>query len=93
MYSWLTKTFVFVILLNVSFIYLGRGKGVPTSLEICERRSRSCLCVPIIVTDVGVFWFVQKYYKIYCTTFYRVPYVALCQSPYWELRGLCAGII
>lgn len=59
--SWLIKTFVFVIRLNTSFIYSGRG--VPTSLAIRERRSgRGRLCVLNGVTVVGVFWFLQKYY-------------------------------
>lgn len=87
--SWLIKTFVFVIRLNTSFIYLGRG--VPTSLAIRERRSRRgrCLCVPNGVTVVGVFYLLRhllEYVALLASAF-------LCQSPYWELRGLCAGII
>lgn len=63
MYSWLIKTFIFVIWLNTSFIYLGGGRS---------GRGR-CLCVLIGITEVGIFWFLHKYYKIYCTTFYHVP--------------------
>lgn len=96
MYSWLIKMFLFVIRLNTSFIYLGRG--VPTSLEICgtfwegtlfrcsDRRHR---CGSFLV-------FIEVFLNLLR---HRVPYVPLlasaflCQSPYWELRDLCAGII
>lgn len=96
MYSWLIKTFVFVIRLNTSFIYLGRG--VPTSLEICETSWEGMLfmCSDRCHRCGSFLVFTEVIRKLLRQL---LPYGALlasaflCQSPYWEPRGLCAGII